>query len=274
MTGTVVRPPAPPAVADVLVLARALRPRIVEQVRTIPDVQARVPGLTWNAGDVAAHMAAGTEVYVDIVRGKGSTYTELETPAITAMNGAGVASIGDRRPQALAERLDAAFGDLIAELGRPDPPATVEWHAGVAMSPASVGAALVGDLTIHGHDLARARRGKWAIDPALVDVLLPALAPIMPRFVDAKATAQMAATFAITLRGHGTWYLRIDHGVLSVGTGWDGPVACRINADPATYLLALYGRVGKVGPALRGQILVYGRQPWLGLKVDRLVVAP
>lgn len=42
----------------------------------------------------------------------------------------------------------------------------------------------------------------------------------------------------------------------------------------AAHLLAAYGRVGQVRPAVTGKVVVYGRKPWLGFKFSKLVVAP
>jgi hypothetical protein len=40
-----------------------------------------------------------------------------------------------------------------------------------------------------------------------------------------------------------------------------------ISADPATFMLMSYDRIGPVLPALSGKVLVWGRRPWLATRL-------
>ncbi len=57
-------------------------------------------------------------------------------------------------------------------------------------------------------------------------------------------------------------------------TGWTGPVDARISADPATSLLSTFHRLGRIRPAVRGQVVVYGRRPWRVLSLEKLLPLP
>ena len=100
-----------------------------------------------------------------------------------------------------------------------------------------------------------------------------AFAPAAPYFIT-DAGRRATATFGVRLRGQGTYTFVFADGGLRVGQGWDGPVDCKVGADPTTYVLAATGRLGRVAPALTGRMVAYGRKPWLALRLPDLIKVP
>ena len=49
---------------------------------------------------------------------------------------------------------------------------------------------------------------------------------------------------------------------------------CRISADSAAFLLVAYGRIGQLGPILRGQLIAWGRRPWTALRLNSFIRNP
>jgi hypothetical protein len=45
------------------------------------------------------------------------------------------------------------------------------------------------------------------------------------------------------------------------------PVDCHISAEPVTFLLMSYNRIGPTMPALSGKVRVWGRRPWLATRL-------
>jgi hypothetical protein len=68
--------------------------------------------------------------------------------------------------------------------------------------------------------------------------------------------------------------LHFDDGDLTVEPEPSGRVDCHLSADPVAFMLVGWGRIGQ-GPAiLKGQLLAWGRKPWLGLKLRSLLRNP
>ena len=66
--------------------------------------------------------------------------------------------------------------------------------------------------------------------------------------------------------------LTIDDGQLTVGS--DGaPVDCHVSADPVALLLIADGRPGQWIPIMTGELVAWGRKPWLGSRLVRYLVA-
>jgi hypothetical protein len=81
-------------------------------------------------------------------------------------------------------------------------------------------------------------------------------------------------SYRILLRGDGPLTFRFSKGALEVSAFDIGPVDCKISADPETFLLVGYGRIGLVRPAATGKLVAYGRKPWLGLSFKKLLRNP
>ncbi len=76
------------------------------------------------------------------------------------------------------------------------------------------------------------------------------------------------------MRGDGALTFRFGDGSLTVDAFDTSPVDCRISADPESFLLVAYGRIGLVKPAATGKMLAYGRKPWLALTFKNLLRNP
>ncbi len=243
----------------------------VDLLRRYPDPTLPVPALTWSTGQLAAHLVVLGEVYAQVVSGRDSPYISNDPAEIAKISDALGRAVLDRGGD-LAEKLGTALTGLREALAADDLPESVV-HGGVPFAPLQLGAMAVGELVIHGHDLAAAFAEPWMIDPAHVDLIAAGLGAVMPHFLSPKAR-HFTGTYQLRLRGQGTYTFRFVDGVLTVGSSWDGPVDCRISADPRTYILAAYGRIGPIKPALTGRMVVYGRKPWLGPRFATLVQAP
>jgi hypothetical protein len=69
-------------------------------------------------------------------------------------------------------------------------------------------------------------------------------------------------------------YLTFRDGALDVSEERQGRVDCHLSADPWSFMLVSYGRVGQWNAALRGKVVTWGRRPWLGVKLGRLSATP
>jgi hypothetical protein len=122
---------------------------------------------------------------------------------------------------------------------------------------------LSGEALVHGYDIAQAEGLPWPIEPAHAVPTMDGLIPVMVDFVDDDAAAGLNARFEIRLRGGSRTYWYFNDGKPTIENSQMRPVDCRISAEPVTFLLMSYNRIGPTVPVLTGRVAIRGRRPWL-----------
>ncbi len=230
-----------------------------------------VRGLEWTLGELTAHLAARTARFAGYLAGSASADGE-------------VSGIGAENQADIRERRGAAFADLVAELranvdafvgttrGRlgSDP---FEWYSGITLDVATASGLLLAELVVHGFDAARTLDSPWPIAAEDARTILRAAAVLAPWYVDKEQTKDDRTTYRVSVRGGPAFRVRVDHGTASIEPT-DGPADCTIHADPATLVLVVYGRVGRLRAGVRGKVVATGRRPWRALRFDRSFLSP
>ena len=242
-------------------------------LRSASDPDVRAVG-TWTVRDVGAHLASGVPLYTGIVRGEGSTYTRLDR--IAELNASGITAITNRDRKTLADQIESAVAEFITAVRTTPGDPKVAYHAGILLPVSSVTAILLGEMLIHGYDIAQASGRPWVIAPEHAGLVLRGALPILPYFVDRAAAAGVRASFDIRFRGKDgpRVQLAFGDGSVNVAFGSAESVDCHLSADPAAFLLLMYGRQGPLRPALTGKVIAWGRKPWLAFRMQSLVQPP
>jgi hypothetical protein len=244
--------------------------RFADLVSSMPAEPHSVPGLEWNTIEVAAHelsvlrgyqraATTGEPLWQSPTAGPAENQRLLDqtlerTPA--ELTGA-LASAG----QAMRESLETADG-LVPAFGS------------VECTPDVILGVNLGDVLVHGLDLSRALGRKWVLDAADAIAVLDAVVEILPAFVDTNAASGLTATYAVTLRNGPSFGFMFDNGELTIERNRPAHADCRVLASPVGLLLTSYGRVPVWRTAITGQVLAYGRKPWLAFRFTGLFLAP
>jgi putative sterol carrier protein len=129
-------------------------------------------------------------------------------------------------------------------------------------------------MLVHGLDIARVERVDWPISAQDAHLMNAGATHLLPYFVNDEAAGNLTATYRIHLRGGDSFLIVFDDGELSVQPDGSLRPDCIVSIDPVTWQLVGYGRVNQFVPALTGKMFVYGRKPWLALKLGRAFSAP
>jgi hypothetical protein len=160
--------------------------------------------------------------------------------------------------------------DLMAELGedgdRPVP------FFGMQHTAAGVGGVLLGELLVHGLDLARTFHRPWTIGPDQAIAVTRGVLPSLPYVVPPAAVAQAAGVYHLHLRGGDHWAVLVSNGAVTVERSHPARADLHISAEPVTNLLVGYRRIPRWRAALTGRIVAWGRKPWLATRFATLLV--
>lgn len=235
------------------------------------DGSRAIPGMEWTVGEAAAHLVTGAREYRAYFEGRASDVERVDQ--VAGVNQSYLADYPERDPSRIAGDLSPAFEDLLRAYDAAGPDAMLSWHVGSKVRAGDALGVILGELLVHGWDIAQGLGRPWAIEPDdAVTVLLASLS-IAPLYVDKTKSAGMNGAIRARLRGGPTIGLYWKDGELSTGDE-PGKADCTISADPVAFLLTSYGRGSKWKPILTGKVVAYGRNPMLALKFQKVLISP
>ncbi len=139
---------------------------------------------------------------------------------------------------------------------------------------------LLNETVVHGYDIARAVGLPWLIDPshaALIfqGFLLELFQALPPRtFVIQEKAADLRARYEVRLRGAGRFLVVFDDGSMTVEAPSSRRVDCHLSADPVAFLLVAWARTNQWRAISKGQLVAWGRRPWLGVQLRGFLRSP
>jgi uncharacterized protein (TIGR03083 family) len=243
------------ALCDALQAASA---RAAESMRLVTDPRPTAIGV-WSIGETANHLSGSAGYFLAAAR-------ELAEPErleeADAAHARALAADPERDPRILADRLERNEQALIAwaRAVEGDPP--VQPFAGVVLPLSGLLGIELGEVLVHGFDMARAAGLPWRIDPQHALLVHRAYGLLLPHLVDAERAAGLRLRLELRIRGAQPQVIVIENGDLRVEPECGQRADCHLSVDPVTYLLLTWNRIGPLRPLLQGRLLLWGRRPW------------
>lgn len=262
----------------------ALRDEVTRVTALMRSVGAAADGPAlgqWNLGDIAAHLAHVWAGLPELSLGESSrsflpTLDDLAT-FTTELN----ASDDERDLAVLADRIETSAEAYFASCAGRDPDQLRPWMVdGTSLPLSSSTCHLLNETVVHGWDIADAAGRRWTVIPdharlALERFMLPVMSMIDPAaMVDRTKAEGFRGTYEFRIRGGVTFGLRFDHQGVHLAPGAGDDVDCHISVDPAVLLLLFWGRRGPWPAVLGGKLWVWGRRPWLAMRLPELIRNP
>ncbi|MGH3843588.1 MAG: SCP2 sterol-binding domain-containing protein [Pseudonocardiaceae bacterium] len=251
--------------------------------------------VNWNVAEVALHLSQAWLGIPGLARGDLSAVDELIPDRAAAAGDSlvrDIADLGDvttrlvqadaeRDLGALADRIEARAKEYFADCARQSPEELRPWLlAGVNVALAVFTCHLLNETVVHGYDIARAAGQPWRINPAHAIMLMdrffiPVIQGAPPRaMVNPHTAAGVRASFDVRIRGGDRFYFVFDDGTLRVETPSAHRVDCHLSADPVAFLLVFWRRQSQWTAIAKGQLMAWGRKPWLAPRFRSLLASP
>jgi uncharacterized protein (TIGR03083 family) len=245
-------------------------PRVTAMLRSASRADAPALG-EWDVTQLAAHVSHAMDTITAMSKGGGNVLEDisgLATLSRVMVEGEG------RRPLAdLADRIDASVSGFLAGMESAGEDTSTSWMVkGSEMPLSTLTCHMLNELTVHGYDMAKALGAPWPIDRRHASLIVmgfvfPALHTLGRDMVVQEKAGKARARFEVRLRGDGRAWLQFSDGDFSVEGSPQGPVDCHLSVDPAAFLLVAWGRLSQWSAIPKGQLLAWGRKPWLGLRL-------
>jgi uncharacterized protein (TIGR03083 family) len=258
--------------------------RFTALLRETDDIERPAAGTDWTVAETAAHVYIGLAVFSAAIAAEPQTltpeqYLEANFPTrLAAANCATIAQVDRTDAGRLADLINTGAQRFLGLAGAADPQMDCQtpWYGtGVTRTVDCLTALALGELTVHGYDIAAGTGRPWPISAEDAKLIVGTVCPNMsPLAVRPEAAQRAPVTYEVRMRGNGPRYvIRVADGTAEVRAA-GGRVDCVISADPVTYLLVVYGRMPLSRALVRGGMLAWGRRPWLGLRFKDLFFNP
>jgi uncharacterized protein (TIGR03083 family) len=252
----------------------AVAERLIELVTSAPDPTVRVPATpAWTVAEVLAHVVTVAPRYHHGPYHRGEWVTRV--PDLSDLNERQMAALGHRDISRLATELRASLATLAADIeGFADAQPVYRFHGGEKVAADVALGILLGELVVHGHDIARALGRPWTIEPAHVELVMRGITPIVPGWLHPERSAGHTARYEVRVRGQGVHTFDFSAGRLAMNPADGRRPDVVISGDAATLLLLLYRRIGHWPAVASGRLAAWGRRPWLALSFVHRFYAP
>lgn len=231
------------------------------------DPHARPPGHAWTVQQIAVHVLTVAHRYQHLARGL--EYVHAASPSVFAAHNqteldAAMAPVPDVADKLVAMRdeLDAYF-DTIA-----DTPRILPFHAFSTMSGVTAQTNWLGELLLHGDDIAAAMNADWELPERDMLLVARGLMEVGPAYLRSEVPATTDVCVALQVPQAREFVVRIRDGLAEMRprrVGDRPDAVLRVSAVTLTQLF--YQRIGSFGSVRRGLRIVGGRRPWVALKL-------
>ena len=257
-------------------------------LHSVKDPAARAVG-TWSIAETAAHVRE--------VATLNSTWATGGTPPpefreayelaatvsvdqVNDVNALSLAAAPERDLHALAGLIRERVELMLYLTSEADGSEPVSWLGGRKLPLAAILCHTLSEVLVHGGDIARAEGRTFPITPFQARLIFEAfLFPLLTAadaagFGGDRSDAMQPVVCELRLRGCERVLLVADQGGITVDEPGARPADVHVAADPAVMWLLMFNRIGPLGPALRGQVRVWGLRPWRLRRLMRLVQTP
>ena len=237
------------------------------------DPLTQLPDSIWTVQQAVAHVLTVAQRYLH--EQEGDSRLVAHPREVSALNQneleaalAPVSALADEI-QSIAPELDALF-DTIADEGL-----VLPFHCGAHVDVITWQTNWLGELLLHGHDIARAAKTPWELPEHDMLLIARGLMQIAPAYVRPTIPNGTDIRVVIETPGARPYLIHIHDGIaeLRVRRADDRPDAI-LRLPASTLIQLLYQRIGQFTAARRGLRVVGGRRPWLALKLMSCFEAP
>lgn len=233
-----------------------------------PQTPAR--GSEWTARQVVAHVLTVMHRYTDrdLDTWDGLSATPGE---VNEQNAKELAAYEHLAMADLLTSLRQQFDLVIAVYSQLDLDASYRFHFRRHIDGYGAAGNLIGELLVHGHDIARGAGRAWPIEDRDAQLVLNGVLQIADGALDPAAIQDVDLSVLWRIGETGAM-LQLERGKGGFIDPADGPAKpdVVIAGPPAAVLLSLYGRIGTLEAVRRGVFVRGGRRPWRARTINRL----
>ncbi|MGH2809934.1 MAG: hypothetical protein ACRDIA_03515 [Actinomycetota bacterium] len=233
----------------------------------------RIPRSEWTLGQAAAHIALAQTAFAQILKGAESPFGEGRVHDFAPVNAKYLSMFTERDGPTLAgliEERTLAYLDEVVSLP-PDHMVSHHWGKTRVDQWSSY---MLFHLLMHGCAMAKAVKRPPPVRPEYAPLLVPFLKMVTPRMFDPGKAKRLKACFDVRVRGQGRFFVTVDSDRAEFHDSSPRRADCHLSVDPVAFFMVAGGVISQWGPILKGQMLAWGRKPWLAFRFKSMFPNP
>ena len=242
-----------------------------DQLARMADPAARPPGHDWTVQQIVAHVLTIADRYR--AGAQGHAYRTVDsTGAIATLNQEELEAVLKPVP-ALLDELQSVAGELEIALDAFTDETVLPFHTFAEVSGAAWQSYWLGELLMHGEDIALAVTvPRWEIRERDMLLMLRGMMEIGHVYVREDISRDINISVALRLSGARPYLMHIHDGIAEVRDLRPADRPDAMLRGPASVIAQMfYGRIGLLAAAHRGLLIVGGRRPWRAIKLHVLL---
>ena len=243
--------------------------RFTDLVRSIEDPNTKTRDLDWTLGELAAHVLQVFRYDVENARGTSEPFPIIDDDFISsgkAHNDRMIEAEPERDPKKLSALLDEVIEQFIDIAAERDPRQWTLLAGDNAMTLANLVGTLLGEVILHGYDIAQTTGKRLTIDPEAARQAVYATTATLPLAVNEETTRDLDVRLEMRIRGGERFTIHLDHGAARTEPA-TGRADLFMSSDPVAYLLVGFGRTSPWPQVLKGKMFSWGRRPSIAVKL-------
>jgi uncharacterized protein (TIGR03083 family) len=240
--------------------------RFIDVVSSV-DPTLRLPNSDWTVADTAAHVVVAGHAFERYARGDREPVIDVDD--VAGSNARLLSELAERDVTVLTKELGEATGRFLELTDHAVAADAAYWH-GLDTTVGTLYGIYLGELLLHGRDVARAVGERWPISRDEAITILEGGSAVVHALLDTEKVEGLRATYEVRLRGGPRLGFAFADGALTVTPGRVDRADCRVSADPLAMVLVFYGRASQWSQIARGKLIAFGRKPWLAFRFTSL----
>lgn len=248
---------------------------VAHLVGEVTDFGAPVPDSEWTAGDAVAHLVLVLRGFTAAIEDRLGVWGSPEGQELVGA----LADIGSPlEPGRVAGHLRDAVPTFVAAAAArsPDHRFPTPWYdIDKTNLVGSMTCLVLGEVVLHGCDIAMAIGRPWPIDPEDSRRIISGVFPVKaPTLVNPDTAGDVRASYELHVDGGPELVVRFRDGAATVEPGGSGEVDCHLGGDPEAILLLGYGRADVEELFAQNRLRAWGDDPSLGRRFKSLLKNP
>jgi uncharacterized protein (TIGR03083 family) len=237
-----------------------------DRVARAADPDAHPPGHGWTVQQIVAHVLTIAHRYRNGAQGRPYKMVD-STAAIAGLNQAELEAAMAPLPD-LAGQLQAVATELAAACDAFTNDTVIPFHTFASVSGTAWQSYWLGELLMHGEDIARAMKSRWEFRERDNLLVIRGLMEIGHAYLRADVSPDTDVSVAFELPAARPYVVNIHDGIAEYRDLRPSDRPDAVMRGPASTLAQVfYGRIGTFTAARRGLFVVGGRRPWKALKL-------